>query len=102
MPGDCEHPQKESSVANAVHDERLVGRVAGRFPVEVKADQQIRAQTDALPSDKQLGVVVPQNQRQHGEHEEVEVPEESVIPPLMFSMLTLILGNNYAQLFVGW
>ena len=46
--------------------------------VEVVADQQIRTQTHAFPSDEHHHVVVAQDQREHREHEEVQVGEEPV------------------------
>ena len=45
-----EHPEQESGVADAVDDERLVGRVTGRLAVEIEADQQVRTQAHALPA----------------------------------------------------
>ncbi len=83
VPGDEEHAQQKSGVANAVDDERLVGRVARRLALEIEADQQIRAQAHALPADEHQHVVVRQDQRQHREHEQVEISEEAVIAALM-------------------
>src|SRR5258708_1890933 len=47
--------------------------------MKIETDQQIRAQADALPADKHQDIVVGQNQRQHGKHEEIEVSEEAVV-----------------------
>ena len=41
VPEHGKHAQQEARVANAVHNECLVGRVAGRIAMEIKSDQQI-------------------------------------------------------------
>ena len=46
--------------------------------MEVKSDQQIRAEPHSLPSHKQEQVIVGKHQREHGEHEQVHVSEEAV------------------------
>ncbi len=79
VPGDGEHAQQESGVTDAIDDECLVGGVAGGLAMEVETDQQIRTQADAFPSDEHQGVVVRQDEREHGEHEQVQVSEEAVI-----------------------
>ena len=79
VPGDGEHAQQESGVADAVDDECLVGGVAGRLAMEIETDQQIRAQAHAFPAHEHQDVVVRQDQRQHGEHEQVQVAEEAVV-----------------------
>ena len=38
-----------AEVADAVDDERLVGRVRGALPLDVEADQEVRADADQLP-----------------------------------------------------
>ena len=83
VPGDGEHAQQEAGVADAVDDECLVGRVAGRVAMEVESDQQVRAQAHAFPAHEHHDVVVRQDQREHGEHEEVQISEEAVVPALV-------------------
>ena len=83
VPGDGEHAQQKAGVADAVDDECLVGGVAGRLAMEIESDQQIRTQAHALPSHKHQDIVVPQDQGEHGEHEEVEVSEEAVVAALV-------------------
>ncbi len=78
-----EHPQDEAGVPDAVHDERLVGCVAGRLLVEVEPDQQVAAQADAFPADEQQQVVVRQHQHQHEEHEQVQISEKAVVASLV-------------------
>ncbi len=83
IPGDEEHAEKKSGVADAVDDECLVSRVAGGLAMEIETDQQIRTQAHAFPANKHEHIVVGQDQRQHGEHEEVEVSEEAVVAAFM-------------------
>src|SRR5690242_14351234 len=83
IPQEGEHAEKKSGITNPVHDECLVSGRARRCAMEVKPDQQVRAQSHALPPDKHQYVVVPQNQREHGEHEQIEISEEAVIPALV-------------------
>src|SRR6185436_2980221 len=52
--------------------------IACFFLVEVIADQQVRAETDAFPADKHQHEVVAEHERQHREHEQVEKREEAI------------------------
>ena len=74
-----QHAEQEAGVADAVDDERLLARIARGLLVEVEADQQVAAQTDAFPADEQQRVVVRQHQHQHEEDEQVQVAEEAVV-----------------------
>ena len=51
---DDQQADDEAGVADAVGDERLVGRVGGAGPLVVEADQQVRADADQLPADEDL------------------------------------------------
>ena len=42
IPGDEEHPQQKSGIADSVYDERFRSGVARRLAMEIKTDQQIR------------------------------------------------------------
>src|SRR5579863_9833021 len=79
MRPDQEYRQRESEIADAVHDERLVAGVGGEFFQEVKSDQQVTAQAHSLPADEQKQVIRSKHQHQHEKHEQVEVGEEAVI-----------------------
>ena len=83
IPGDEEHSQQESGIADAIHDEGFVSGVRRRLAMEIKTDQQIGTQPHALPANKHQHIVIGKDQREHGEHEEVEVPEEAVIAAFM-------------------
>ena len=78
-----EHGQRESEIADAVHDECFVAGIGGELLIEVEPDQQVAAEAHAFPPDKQNQVVGGQHQHQHEEHEEVEVREEAVIAALV-------------------
>ena len=83
VPGDGEHAQQEAGVADAVDDECFVGGVAGRLAMEIETDQQIRTQAHAFPAHEHQDIVVRQDQREHGEHEQVQVSEEAVVAAFM-------------------
>src|SRR5208282_2221659 len=51
--------------------------------MEIESDQKIRAQAHAFPAYEQQHVVVGQDEREHGKHEEVEVSEEAVVTAFM-------------------
>ena len=80
---DHHDPDGESPVTHPVHHKRLLRRVARALLVKVVADEQIRTQAHALPSDKHHHVVVAQNQREHGEHEQVQIREEAIVTILL-------------------
>ena len=80
---DQEHREREAEIADAVHDERFVAGGGGALLHEVEADQQVAAQTHAFPADEEQQVVTRQHQRQHEEHEQVQVGEEAVVAFLM-------------------
>ncbi len=84
---DEEHRQRESEIADAVDDERLVAGVGGELFIEVEADQQVAAQAHAFPADEENQVVRRQHQGQHEEHEQVQIGEEAVIAAKIRAML---------------
>src|SRR5260221_7647034 len=47
--------------------------------MEVESYEKVAAKTYTLPSDEQQHIVVRQNQHQHEEHEQVQIPEEAVV-----------------------
>ncbi len=80
---DQKNGKREAEVADAVDDERLVSRRGGEVFQKIEADQQVAAQAHSFPSDKQQQEVGGQHQRQHEEHEQVEIGEEAVVAALM-------------------
>src|SRR5918912_1158168 len=80
---DQENAEDEAEVADAVDDERLLAGVGGLVLVVVEADEEVRAEADALPADEHDEVVRAENEQQHHEHEEIEVREEARIPRLV-------------------
>src|SRR6185295_19494962 len=62
-----------------VHYEGLLGRVVVGVLLEPEADQQIRAETHPFPPNKHQQKVVGKYQREHREHEEVQIRKE---PPV--------------------
>ena len=68
-----EHGEQKTEIADAIEDERLLACIGGGFAQVVKADQQVRSKTHALPADEHQQEVFRQHQGQHEKHEEVEV-----------------------------
>ena len=79
VPGDGEHAQQEAGIPDAVDDECLVGGGTGGVAMEIEADQQIGAQPHTFPAHEHQDVVIREDEREHGEHEQVEVSEEAVV-----------------------
>jgi hypothetical protein len=71
---DC---QQEAGIADAVYDKGFRGGFGSRDPLVVVADQEIGAESDALPADKQNSVVVAHHEEQHGNHKQIHIGEES-------------------------
>ena len=76
--------EQEAEVAHAVDQERLqvgVDRRGARVP---ETDQQIGHQTHRFPTEEQLHEVVGHHQHQHGEGEQRDVAEETLITGIFF------------------
>ena len=72
---DQEDAEQEAPVADPVGDERLLARVRRALLLVPVADEQVRAEADALPADEHDQVVAAQHQREHEEAEQVQVRE---------------------------
>ena len=72
------HHQRDgkADIADAVDDERLLGRGGGRRLVLPEPDQQVRRQADAFPADVEAQVVVGEHQQQHRREEQVQIREK--------------------------
>ena len=68
--------EHEQVVADAIHDERLLGRVPRRLLHVVEADEQVGTQAHALPAHEHHEEVRAEHEQQHEEHEQVQVREE--------------------------
>jgi hypothetical protein len=77
---DQEHRQQEADVADPVGDERLLGRRGHPGPGEPEADQQVRAEANALPAEEHDQEVLRQHQHQHGGGEQVQPREVGAAP----------------------
>src|SRR5688572_9425357 len=72
---DAEH---KSPVANAIGDKGFLRSVACFFAIDVVSDEKVRTETDSFPTHKHQQEVVSQHQRQHREHEKIQVSEETI------------------------
>ena len=70
------HRDGKADVADAVDDERLLGRGGRRRLVLPEPDQQVRRQADAFPADVEAQVVVGEHQQQHRREEQVQIREK--------------------------
>ena len=70
-----EHRHEEPEVPDPVDDERLLPGVRLLAVGEPVADQQVAAETDALPADEHHRVARAHHQHEHEEDEEVQVRE---------------------------
>ena len=73
---DQEDAEDEAPVADAVGNEGLLPRVRRALLLVPVADQQVRAEAHAFPAHEHHEEVVPQDEREHEEAEEVQVAEE--------------------------
>ncbi len=76
---DQKHRERESEVADAVHDECFVACRGSVLFQKVEADQQVTAQSHAFPTHEQQQEILRQHQNQHEKHEQVEVCEKAVV-----------------------
>ena len=74
---------RKAPVPDSVDNERLLGGITRATLCNKEADQQVGTQPHPFPSDKQHQVAVPQDERQHREHEQVQIGEEPVVAVLV-------------------
>jgi len=84
LPENDEHGQEKSKVPDPVHDEGLVRRLAVVAVGVPETDQQVGAQPNTFPAQEQDHEVIPEDQVQHGEDEQVQVGEKA--PETIISM----------------
>ena len=76
-PEEQEHADQERRIADPVGQHRLLAGIGVRHLAVPEADQQVRAEPDALPADEHHRQRVGQHQDQHRAGEEVQVGEIS-------------------------
>ncbi len=77
---DQEEPQQEPGIPHPIHDESLVGGIAGAPPLVPEADEEVGAQPHPLPAHEEQEVIVRQDEHQHGKQEQVEIREVPGVP----------------------
>ncbi len=81
-PEEQRHAHGEARVTEAGDDERLLPSVGSRLLAEIKANEQIGAESYAFPAHEHERVVGGGHQRQHHEEEEVQVGEKAIVAAL--------------------
>ena len=76
---DQKNAQYEAGIPDPVYDKGLFARIAGAFPLQIKTDEQVRAKAHPLPSHEHEDKIIRQDERKHGEHEEIQKGEETVV-----------------------
>src|SRR6201996_1160071 len=74
-----EHRKQKAEIADPVHDERLLAGIRRGVALEVKANEKVRGETNALPPNEHQQEARCQHEHQHEEHEEVQVREEAPV-----------------------
>src|SRR5439155_14946251 len=69
---------QETEIAYSINDEGFLAGRCGGIAQEKESDEQIRRQSHAFPADKHRQIIVRKHQRQHEEHEKIQVGEEPV------------------------
>src|SRR6186997_1402113 len=75
---DQEYSHQHAPIADAVHYERFLGRSASFIKLDVVADQQIRAKADAFPANEHQKEIVREHERQHREHEKIQICKKAI------------------------
>ena len=75
---DEKYSHQDAPVTDTVHYECLFSGTAGFVAFDVITDQEIRAKTDAFPTNEHQQEVIRQNESQHREHEQVQIRKEAV------------------------
>src|SRR6266542_1257377 len=86
--------ENESPVTDSIGNECLLGCRRGLLSVEIKPNQQIGAQADTFPAYKHQEEVVGEHQRQHREHEQIQIGEEPVVTTIAMHVAS---GKNVNQ-----
>ena len=67
-----EDAEEEAEVADAIHDERLLGGIGGRGLLVVMVDQEVGAEAHQFPEHENHQQVVREHDAEHREHEDRE------------------------------
>src|SRR5438067_94542 len=70
---------EKSKVADTIDDECFLSGRRGGVLDKPKPNQQVGRQAHAFPTNEHQQVVVGQDERQHEEHEQIQVREEPVV-----------------------
>ena len=74
---EAEHTEQEADIAHAVHDERLVRRLAVIDILVPETDEEVRAEAYAFPTEEREEQVIGKHEHDHAEQEQVDVGQIS-------------------------
>jgi hypothetical protein len=92
-----EHPTDEAEVADAVGEEGLLARGRVGHLVVPEADEKVGAEPHAFPADEQERQVVPEDENQHREDEQVHVGEEAPVGLVVRHVRSRVQVNEEAD-----
>src|SRR4051812_737694 len=81
---------QHAEVSDAVDDERFVRRRAGTVPLEIKADQKVRANPHEFPEHEHHRQIAGDADAEHRKREQREILEEAMVSAAAVKMLTAL------------
>jgi hypothetical protein len=78
-----EDAEEEAEVADAIHDERLLGRIGRRGLLVVMVDQEVGAEAHQFPEHENHQQVVREHDAEHREHEDRQPAEVARARPVI-------------------
>src|SRR3954447_5648721 len=72
------YADQNTPVADAVHDKCLLGSTTSLIQLDVITNEEVRAESDAFPTNEHQQKIIGKYQRQHRKHEQVHVREEPI------------------------
>ena len=74
---DEQHSQNKSKIADTIHNESLLGRIARKFLLVPKSDQQVGTEANSLPPEEHEHKIIGEDKIQHCKNKEVQIRKET-------------------------